>query len=284
MNEYPFEPINSCIYCQTEENLSDEHIIPYSLDGTYILPKSSCLACANITKKFEQTCSRTIFGNFRIIFNLKTRRKKKRPTHLPLKFIFKNRAITRQIAIEDYPNAACLLPEFDYPEILSGKKTKVIFRPFDATLFNRDERLKKLYEPGLLKVESIVKSDEKAFGRLLAKIAHGIAVARCGKDSFTPLLNDIILGKKDNHRSLVGNFPRGGQPIADPNLDELHDVILGLCANSEQKVVLVAGIELFRGGTIIPPYCVVIGIPTKELIDRLMKNGAGTNPPMPALI
>src|SRR5262245_41766279 len=78
-----FPPVNRCIYCGASNIvLTDEHIIPFSLGGIMELPKSSCKPCAKVAHEFEYTCARQIFGKFRIRHNLKTRRKKERPTHL----------------------------------------------------------------------------------------------------------------------------------------------------------------------------------------------------------
>lgn len=74
-----------CIYCGAKDNLSDEHIIPFALGGNLILQKSSCPDCAKITSDFELTCLRTMYGPLRLLYNLPTRRPKKRPKKLLLK-------------------------------------------------------------------------------------------------------------------------------------------------------------------------------------------------------
>jgi hypothetical protein len=42
-------PVGYCIYCQATDELTNEHILPFGLSGTAVLPKSSCKACAKIT-------------------------------------------------------------------------------------------------------------------------------------------------------------------------------------------------------------------------------------------
>jgi HNH endonuclease len=66
--KYP--PLWRCMYCGDEnrENLTDEHIIPFGLlpkGGDWFLPKSSCLACAEFTKKFEDRCLQFMLGPLR---------------------------------------------------------------------------------------------------------------------------------------------------------------------------------------------------------------------------
>ena len=48
-----YQAVNECIYCGSKSNLTDEHIIPYSLKGWVVLPKSSCTDCARITSMIE---------------------------------------------------------------------------------------------------------------------------------------------------------------------------------------------------------------------------------------
>jgi hypothetical protein len=46
-----YAPVGRCIYCPDDGSagLGDEHIIPYSLNGTQILPQASCRKCEKIT-------------------------------------------------------------------------------------------------------------------------------------------------------------------------------------------------------------------------------------------
>jgi hypothetical protein len=66
--------IDKCIYCGAVEGLTDEHIIPYSLNGDYVLQQASCLACCDITSRFEQEVTRNFLRPMRAYFGLKTRR------------------------------------------------------------------------------------------------------------------------------------------------------------------------------------------------------------------
>jgi hypothetical protein len=45
-----YDPIGRCIYCDSETSeLGDEYIIPYSLNGTHVLPEASCRTCEGVT-------------------------------------------------------------------------------------------------------------------------------------------------------------------------------------------------------------------------------------------
>lgn len=71
--------IERCIYCENHDNLTDEHIIPYSIGGRIILQKSSCLDCCKITQKFEQFIARNFLGIPRAVAGIQRRKKRERP-------------------------------------------------------------------------------------------------------------------------------------------------------------------------------------------------------------
>ena len=51
----------ACIYRGVrDELLTDEHIVPYSLGGSHVIRRASCLGCADMTKKFEQKVDRPV--------------------------------------------------------------------------------------------------------------------------------------------------------------------------------------------------------------------------------
>ena len=80
-----FDPVGRCVYCNdSSSRLTDEHIVPYSLLGREILPKASCESCQKITSRFERICARTMFNSLRIREKLPMRRKKERPTSIPV--------------------------------------------------------------------------------------------------------------------------------------------------------------------------------------------------------
>lgn len=92
-----------CIYCgKTGVRLTDEHFLPLSLGGQHVIEKASCLACADITKKFEQHVARDMWGDARNSYGAPSRRKHKRPTHITLRDPdHSSREV--QVAYNDYP-------------------------------------------------------------------------------------------------------------------------------------------------------------------------------------
>jgi len=92
------------------------------------------------------------------------------------------------------------------------------------------------------------------FSRMLAKIAHGYAVAAVGLDEFIPLTTDLIRGLTDNAPYVVGGeFAPSTQPL--PGI--LYDLNLERRRESE-NLYLVSRIRLFPHlGA--PRYHVVVG-------------------------
>ena len=76
---HTFDPVGHCIYCGSDGDglpLEDEHIVPLSLEGPYILPRASCRKCSGVTSYIEGYISRKLFWEFRLSQSLRSRRKK----------------------------------------------------------------------------------------------------------------------------------------------------------------------------------------------------------------
>lgn len=79
------ESKGTCICCGTRDGvLTDEHVVPLSLGGQHILVRASCRSCADITTKFERDVARDMWGDARNSYNVASRRKKERKTHIIL--------------------------------------------------------------------------------------------------------------------------------------------------------------------------------------------------------
>jgi len=256
-----FAPVGRCIYCgESDGVLTDEHIIPFSLGGTLILPKSSCKRCEKITHRFEGVVGREIFGKFRAKHNLPTRRPKERPTHFPVGtsagvinvsalehptelFVYKFKPAN---ALADLPASFDTSTHHWVPVAISNWK-------------ELDEFAKSHKWDG--KVQIRMRPIE--YARMLAKIAHCYAVAFLGYGSFKPLTIDLILGRTENISYTVGgdwdippSLKDGGHLL---NLEFLINVI-------RRQFLILVEIRLFSSaGT--PNYRVVAG--KAENVDQL---------------
>jgi len=250
-----YSAVRQCIYCGAQNKLTTEHIIPYGLGGQFELPEASCTPCATITGRFEGSVLRTMFGNARIKLNFPTRRRKQRPKSLEIELLGSSGIVRHNIPIIDHPTALQMLG-FDTPRILlghSGPDTSMNVSFVVVTLgADYINNIKKIIPDGG-KIHMRVRPVD--LGRMLAKIAHSYAVAELGSPSFTPLLNDFILGRKE----FDGNYLVGGMlqdlPPSDPTI--LHELKWRWEDTAHGRFLLV-GVRLFSclGG---PQHLVVAG-------------------------
>src|ERR1043165_7806360 len=71
-----YPPANQCVYCgATDVPLSKEHIVPYSLGGSLILPRASCRVHAELTSALEREVARDTYGFHRAHEGTQSRRK-----------------------------------------------------------------------------------------------------------------------------------------------------------------------------------------------------------------
>src|SRR5258705_1677768 len=70
-----FPPIHRCIYCPNDgsDGLGDEHIIPFALNGTQILPQASCHECERITSYLDGFIARSVFWHVRTSAGMQSR-------------------------------------------------------------------------------------------------------------------------------------------------------------------------------------------------------------------
>jgi hypothetical protein len=103
-----YKPVGRCIYCGASGGkLTREHIIPFGLGGSWVLPDASCKVCAAITAKVEQFCLRPMLGRFRIQMKLPTRRPGERPDALPLEIVRADGSLdSKPLPIEEHPITA----------------------------------------------------------------------------------------------------------------------------------------------------------------------------------
>lgn len=262
-----FAPVGRCIYARREDHhpgpFTDEHIIPFGLlpkGGDWFLPDASCQSCMNITTKFEETCLRGTLGTFRAKLDLKTRRKKKRDK--PQEVVFKRpdgSSELQQMHHSELPHY-CIGFAWPEPGILRGQSPgtyefngKIIVRYPKGELEN--------FVPDKHGVR-LGRIRELDFARMLAKIAHSYAIAKCGIDTFDPALLDLILGRAEDAPYLVG----GASALSlqkQPNI--MHDLYpVGCKVEPLGAEYLAIAIRLFAFMD-MPRYLVVVGKQLKEL-------------------
>jgi HNH endonuclease len=255
LSEIRSNPIGICIYCGSKHftsqggKLSDEHIIPFSINGRYVLSEASCRECAKATGQVEGVLMRGSFRAIREYLQFQSRTKE-RPTHLPLFNINHEPESKIMVPIDDYP-VTWMMPHFHLPAILQPPGTKRAgFESLWSEAINYDQ--KKLRALGIKHFES-VRFDVMAFVRMLAKIGHSLAVHRFGPSYFVPFLRHIILhGADESAYEYVG-----GAPPRPHDTVEFHGLTI--------KKFLVAGRQLIAAEIRLfapfdsPIYVVVVG-------------------------
>jgi len=114
-----YKPVGHCIYCGAIENLQREHIIPFGLSGTGVLPKSSCRNCAKITRGVEEDVLRGPMWSVRVFRQLKSRRKhREAPKTEQLTVIKNGKEQVIELPLEEYP-ILLHFPVFPMPAYLN---------------------------------------------------------------------------------------------------------------------------------------------------------------------
>lgn len=188
--------LDSCIYCGARDvKLTDEHIIPYALNGLLVLTGSSCLECNTVTSRFERASIKGAFENFRIVSGSASRRAKKRPKHISVKRTGSERKKSNP---EDWGDAEVdrtffpmgggwFLPDYGDAGILRG------IPPWENQPWKLVGSITQTDAARLLLLGKnhamAYKVDGDAFARMLAKIAHSFVIALVGPENFKPFLN-----------------------------------------------------------------------------------------------
>lgn len=273
-------PVGWCVYCGSDkfEALSREHVVPFSLGGTLVIQKASCPDCAEITKEFEQTCARTIFGPLRLLLGLPSRHKKERPEEMRTVFEIDGQKHERFVKTEDNPAVRIPLPEFNFPGAFLGSPPAESFgahkwRNMSFSAKDAGARVRRALAvlpdidvnvgvwPPYPDPFPII-----PFARMLAKIAHCYAVHEFGPKAFEPLLPDYILGNNKHLPFVVGSNPEVPPSIATPESNKGLHRFTAIRTDGDQLF----GVSIHLLSPLkMPAYCVVIGRPGPAIVKRL---------------
>ncbi|MBL6455031.1 hypothetical protein JMJ55_06825 [Belnapia sp. T6] len=255
-----FPPVGVCIYCRSDggaEGLSREHLFPYGLGGNYVLPEASCAACADVTKRFEQVCLRQMFGAVRAQLGYPTRRKQERPNEFPMVRVKSEAEERISVVISEHPTVLILFV-FEPPGLLRGQSGIKVFA-YNAVWVSDITGSAFEKAKGVGSELPLVSHhhDMFAFARMIAKIAHGLAVARFGINSFEPVLTKLILGEENYAPDVIGGVAENGFHAIPDRVDFEFTCYFSLF-NLGDTIYLVADIRLFAylGA---PVYRVVVG-------------------------
>jgi hypothetical protein len=245
--------VERCIYCgKKDEKLTDEHIIPFGLNGFLLLKKASCEACAAITSKFEREILRTSLIEPRIGLDLPTRNKKNRPKFLELNV--KKNGEGKIIQLEPNENFSVMIfIKYLLPAYIDGRKIERGISVYATGMVQVSgpsiEDLKIKYDFDSFSIST--KWGANNFPRLLAKIAYGCAVAEFGYDNIEKnYVLPYIMGEQfDGISEWVGT---------DPNNIMTEKGFHTIRGGVNEKMDIVIRIKLFAWWD-VPEYLVVVG-------------------------
>lgn len=189
-----YPPVDRCIYCSKtapEIRLTNEHIIPFGMGGNLILPKASCLKCADATKRAEQVCLRKMFIHARTFLKIQTRRPKERPTSFEVSVQHGDgkEATRLRLPVVDLPFHLRMW-HLDQAPIISGapfSDGSATVAPYWTNYWSRDALVKLKGNHALM---SVFSPDQLCL--MLGKIGHAYAVASLGYRGFEPYLPSMI--------------------------------------------------------------------------------------------
>lgn len=245
--------VNFCIYCGAPGKTS-EHWLPKWLGGENEIEGASCTTCQDrINREIENPLSRGVFWSARTHFGFKSHSGNRGP----IKLMLVNEAGERMESIDQAFNPAILvMPGLPPPTLLNegdeiGEKKIVV-----STSILSEEKYRVFCEayPG----QSVSVGDfyfEKLC-RLLAKIAHGLAVEVISPRRFKPTLARLILnGSRGDLEKYVGGYPYPWEEVKHET--HAHTFSLGE-VEVGGKLYYTVDVQLFSAMG-MPKYLVVVG-------------------------
>jgi hypothetical protein len=207
-----FTPVGECIYCGSKDQLTNEHIIPYSLNGIAVLPLASCQKHATATSKFELSFARGPAWPMRAAFGFQSYGKKY-PQSFPLIMHKNGKKQSIEVPLAEFP-IILQMPMFAaLPAFLLGQRgvpissagtVAVSLRPGKSPTDLLQEIGHRYGGEGI----EVPRVSHKAFARLLAKSAYALAVAECGLANIrSKYVVPAILDEADDLGTWIGSSP-----------------------------------------------------------------------------
>lgn len=247
-----FSPVGYCIYCGAAGGrLSREHIVPHGLGGTFVLPASSCGACAAVTSAFERKVLRGPMWSVRAHLQLKSRRAALAPKLGLLNVVRGGREELVELPLAAHP-LPLMFPRFVEPSTFTGKHQQGITMRGHATYCFGKCPHDVLRDLGADDFRISQDYEMVPFAQLLGKIAWAMAAAEnwlTKIDRAAGSLVDALITAPDDIGRWVGTCLEAPAPM--PGV--LHAIVPMMISDH-----LVYHIQLFADAR-TPRYGVVVG-------------------------
>lgn len=255
LGKMQFRPVGKCIYCGATGALSREHIVPFALGGTAVLPEASCAACARLTSQVELQVLRGPMRAVRMLRRLPSRRgHADAPTDVPLTVVRGGVTESIRLPVAEYPILLHFPTYLPVDLSLRAKPVGIEMRGISTLLFGPSPEvvMKRL---GAQSITVRTGGDRPvAFARMLAKVAWAFAISQ-GADRMLKgpaLVTPSILGQSNDVGRWVGAEPGPHKRYAGL----LHRLEL---IEDRQHGLLVVEVQLFSDSD-APSYRVILGL------------------------
>ncbi len=249
-----YAPVGHCIYCGCTTNLEREHIIPFGLDGTAVLPKSTCRTCAKLTGRQEEIVLRGPMWAIRVYRELRSRTKHRdAPKTYPLTVIRHEAEEVVDLPAQEYP-ILLHFPTFAAPAFLrpEGYKSGIRLSGMNTIALGPppEEVARRL---GATSISLTQEYEPVAFARVVAKIAYATAAAEglLKLVEGNPYIVQSILGSVDDIGRWVGTIDGPVEAFAG----QLHRILFH---RDDEQGLLLGEVQLFSDSQ-APRYGVILG-------------------------
>lgn len=243
--------IGKCVYCGSTNNLTDEHIVPYGLNGIWQLLKGSCETCNSITSAFEGTVLREYFTLVRAALGLPTRRPHNRPKEFSFEVDKEGCKENIVVPVTDCPSVFMML-KLEEPEhkVKHGNEKSVKTVAVSLHGLKPTELQDKF---GIEGISIKAHFSGNCFERMLAKIAYGMTILGYGVDALKECyVLPCIRGLRDDVGHWVGGSARDTSALPTEK-KVLHRI--SLTTNNGEVRALIRLFAHYR----TPEYLVIVG-------------------------
>jgi len=255
MSEIQYPAATRCIYCGGGQNLAREHIIPYGLNGTSVIPAASCSKCAKKTSAIERKVLRGPMRAVRVLHGFQSRSKHQGAARTQAVRVVRNGVEDRiELPLGEAP-VILFFPQFAPPSSATGKHVSGIdLIGVAAVCFGpAPEDVGRGLKADAIGLES-EEYEPAAFARMIAKIGFATAYAEGALIRVREPRSVVpaIMGETNDIGRWVGTMT--GPYRKYPGL--LHRVALH---EDHDRGLLVAEVQLFASSG-APSYGAVLGM------------------------
>jgi hypothetical protein len=208
--------IGECIYCRTPKGeLSEEHVLPFGLNGSLVLCHASCKRCRDITSALETTLLRHQWSAARAALGTRTRHKKERQKPQPMLIEKDGEVKTIQVVWQDQWKVI-QLPIFPLPAYIDNRPYMSGIESTSMDQFELSEKGQEIAKRHGADTVLLPTYPVEVFARFIAKMAYGYAVERYKLNAFEEVfVVPAILGVTADIGRWVGCSDRREFPVRD---------------------------------------------------------------------